>query len=41
LEQVRTFDKFTYDKECKFGSEGPANPDKTTRVLTIMRADEY
>jgi hypothetical protein len=30
-----------YDRECHFGSEDPADPDKTTRVLTIMRADEY
>lgn len=30
-----------YDQFLKFGSEDPANPDITTRVLTIMRADEY
>jgi hypothetical protein len=30
-----------YDKACEFGSEDPADPEKTTRVLTIMRADEY
>jgi hypothetical protein len=30
-----------YDKACKFGSEDPADPAQTTRVLTIMRADEY
>ena len=30
-----------YDAACKFGSEDPADADKTTRVLTIMRADEY
>ena len=31
----------TYDSACKFGSENPADPAQTTRVLTIMLADEY
>ena len=30
-----------YDQSLEFGSENPADPAKTTRVLTIMLADEY
>ena len=30
-----------YDRAVQFGSEDPADPEKTTRVLTVMRADEY
>ena len=30
-----------YDRKLEFGSDDPADPAKTTRVLTIMLADEY
>ena len=39
---VRCFFKIDYyDKKTEFGSPDPADPAVTTRVLTIMRADEY
>ena len=30
-----------YNKTMDAGSDDPSNPDITTRVLTIMRTDEY
>lgn len=30
-----------YAPDLRFGSEQPAEPERTIRVLTIMRADEY
>ena len=30
-----------YDRKTEFGSPDPADPAVTTRILTVMRSDEY
>jgi hypothetical protein len=41
-EQERVFWKLDYyDPSLRWGSDDPANPHKTRRVLTIMLAEEY
>jgi Protein of unknown function (DUF3768) len=40
--QHRVFWKIDYfDQSMEFGSDDPANPEITTRVMTIMLAEEY
>jgi Protein of unknown function (DUF3768) len=41
-ERERVFWKLDYyDRDLKYGSDDPADPSKTRRVLTIMLAKEY
>lgn len=42
FEKIKIFWKIDYyAKDMKHGSEDPADPALTTRVMTIMRAEEY
>ena len=42
IDGQKFFFKHDYcDKSMRYGSEDPTDPEKTTRVLTIMLAEEY
>ncbi|WP_252734034.1 DUF3768 domain-containing protein [Paracoccus marinaquae] len=42
VNEVRIYFKIDlYDETCAFGSEEPANPGRTTRVLTVLLPSEY
>ena len=42
VEDTRIYFKIDlYDEACEYGSDDPANPDRTTRVLTILLPSEY
>jgi hypothetical protein len=42
LDGTRYFWKIDYyDHDLEHGSDDPSDPEKTRRVLTIMRADKY